>query len=56
LSAKLLELRLSLLGIRLESDSAEPANRFTIAEFSEGGGKRWTAVWVRIPGHVVING
>lgn len=56
LSAKQIDLQLSLLGIRLDTDAAEPANRFSIAEFSEGDGKRWTAVWVHIPRLAVIDG
>lgn len=48
LSVRPVFMELSRLGIRLEADSPEPANRFTLAEFREGTRKRWSAVWVRI--------
>jgi hypothetical protein len=40
-------LKLSRLGIRLESSSTEPANEFTVAEFEMGQALKRAAVWVR---------
>ena len=47
LALKTVFFKLSPLGIRLESDSTEPANEFTVAEPALGQALRKVVVWVR---------
>ena len=47
LRLKTISLKLSRLGIRLESSSTEPANEFTVAEFEMGQALKRAVVWVR---------
>ena len=47
LALKTVFFKLSRLGIRLESDSTEPANEFTVAELALGQEQKKVAVWVR---------
>ena len=47
LALKTVFFKLCRLGIRLESDSTEPANEFTVAELALGQEQKKVAVWVR---------
>lgn len=48
LSARPVFLKLSQMGLLLNDSSEEKANEFSLAEFENSSGKKWTATWISI--------